>query len=901
MKHAQQKIRMIFMCAALVLVASACSGGSGAKVRMDVVGSGIAPAASMLGGSYVGNMMVGNPPATIDGFHCVAMNVVGPGIGPAFIPYVGGEGDNPNMFNGFNEDDVYETLANGIDVCTYPGVMSQVVSMNGGGVLEVNAPTGSDRLIQILGVKFKTRTECPSGQMLMDLMLEGQGTAGDGDIDFIAEVGRQRGEIFGDMSVDIYADFDATTAKDARCSGESTGGGGYTNYKDAVLASAPIGYWRMDEIGGNLVQDISESDFCTAATLPCDGSPEGGGLQLNLPGLLFGDPNNTSFLFWGGSGRINLGDEYNFSDFSSQDSAFSLEAWIRPTNVGGMHPVFGKSSPNTEYLLRINSGQLEFALYGDSGSHLKIQTSGTALTVDTSYHVVATYDGSSLIDGLKIYIDGTEAAVTQSSISYTNMYQGATQYTYIGKSDTDYFEGIIDEAAIFGRELESYEVHDHYIAGLNSNNAGEYPGKLDLFYGTHLNAVAEGRPPQTNFSNRAYVSAVQPDGKLIIAGITEFSVNRDIYLERFNQNGSLDQTFGSASQGWIGVVGSMFSPEAQIQVVSVKSTPAGILLAAHSAGNWYVARFSDNGLDGTFSIAGTPGIEMIDFSTYGAVLKDMAIDDDGSIWLVGHGVDAGYDRAFIVSLTTNGTVEYAWTGSDFSFGLTLAGSNLRLEKITAIPGGGFYFAGIYQPGASASIVIQPFTSNGSHNSLTPVAGFNSGNRKLVTFSGGSYQNLKSLAVGPDGRVFLAGSREISTNEHAAIIALDADGGLSPSFGTSGQWFLSNATFLPETGSSSGPSSVENVSFQAGYIYLLTRKGGGSPIFAVLKLYSNGDIDTSFGNGEHNGPAVIPGVIDVNMGLPSMVVTPSNIFVSSSRKYYIGAMNEVRFGSVRFSN
>src|SRR5437016_8900895 len=73
-------------------------------------------------------------------------------------------------------------------------------------------------------------------------------------------------------------------------------------------------------------------------------------------------------------------------------------------------------------------------------------------------------------------------------------------------------------------------------------------GSLDLsFNGTGLQNIPIN--PGTGNSAEARAVALQPDGKIVLAGyVQSTSSDRDMAVARLNPNGSLDTTFGSGGQ-----------------------------------------------------------------------------------------------------------------------------------------------------------------------------------------------------------------------------------------------------------------------------------------------------------------------------------------------------------------
>src|SRR6516164_1693828 len=98
----------------------------------------------------------------------------------------------------------------------------------------------------------------------------------------------------------------------------------------------------------------------------------------------------------------------------------------------------------------------------------------------------------------------------------------------------------------------------------------------------------------------AYSSAVQSDGKLVVAGMTtNLDDTTDFGLARYNSNGTLDATFGTG-----GKVKTTFADFDGARAVAIQSdgkiVVAGYTLVNYSP-DFALARYNSNGtLDATF-------------------------------------------------------------------------------------------------------------------------------------------------------------------------------------------------------------------------------------------------------------------------------------------------------------
>ncbi len=111
------------------------------------------------------------------------------------------------------------------------------------------------------------------------------------------------------------------------------------------------------------------------------------------------------------------------------------------------------------------------------------------------------------------------------------------------------------------------------------------PGKLDKTFG-----VGGRVRPKLSGDAEALALAIQPDGKLLVAGWRFFPLPREFLVARFQPNGSLDTSFGS--HGYI--AGSFGSPLTLADTIQVQ--PDGkIVVAGLSQPNWFVLRLLPNG------------------------------------------------------------------------------------------------------------------------------------------------------------------------------------------------------------------------------------------------------------------------------------------------------------------
>ncbi len=133
--------------------------------------------------------------------------------------------------------------------------------------------------------------------------------------------------------------------------------------------------------------------------------------------------------------------------------------------------------------------------------------------------------------------------------------------------------------------------------------------------------------------------AILPDGKLIVAGTTNESTNADVFLVRFNADGTLDTTFGSAGtvitddmiHGREGAAGLAVQTDGKIVISAIFQQSVGTILTNDFA----LLRYDAEGtLDTTFG----NGYGMVITDLSGAnddFAYDVQIQQDGKIVVVG--------------------------------------------------------------------------------------------------------------------------------------------------------------------------------------------------------------------------------------------------------------------------
>ena len=223
-------------------------------------------------------------------------------------------------------------------------------------------------------------------------------------------------------------------------------------YGSSVSADNPRIYWRLDETSGNVANDVS------------------GGLSN---GTIFNNPTkgvagaidnpNTAMQF-----NINASDQFIASDDQFNNPLnYSEEAWFKTTSgSGGKIIGFGRNhdglSSSYDRHVYMDGGKLVFGTY--TGALNTITTDGT-YNDGVWHHVVATQSS----DGMKLYVDGQLAGTNpqSSAENYPGYWKVGGDNSWGG--DT-WFDGDIDEVAVYTKELSAGRILAHYQAAQPAPN-----------------------------------------------------------------------------------------------------------------------------------------------------------------------------------------------------------------------------------------------------------------------------------------------------------------------------------------------------------------------------------------------------------------------------------------------
>ncbi len=282
-------------------------------------------------------------------------------------------------------------------------------------------------------------------------------------------------------------------------------------------------------------------------------------------------------------------------------------------------------------------------------------------------------------------------------------------------------------------------------------------GSLDSTFGT--NGIWN-RPTRVNGADEVSAIALQPDGKMVLAGYRTFvGPDTDFIVTRLSSTGVIDPTLDTfvtfdlggghadtanalaiQSDGMIVVAGTATTTSTGTDIVVARLTSAGALDTTFDGNGKLILRFD-------------PG-------NFPDVATGVAIQSDGKIVLGGTvrtatsvGTDVG-----VVRLNTNGTFDTTFDG-DGKQTIPYLGDDAA-NALALQPDGKIVLGGVTNAHvADSDMLLARVNADGTLDSS-----FNSGTRRYAFDLGGAFTDkLLGLALDPSGRVVAVGSASTASN------------------------------------------------------------------------------------------------------------------------------------------
>lgn len=242
-------------------------------------------------------------------------------------------------------------------------------------------------------------------------------------------------------------------------------------------------------------------------------------------------------------------------------------------------------------------------------------------------------------------------------------------------------------------------------------------------------------------------AVLQPDGKIVVAGGAGSFATANLALARYNPDGTLDTTFGTA--------GIVVSGLPMIAISLALQTDGRLVVVGASGVGFGLARFNaDGSVDTSF---GAGGLVTTTFPDGFASANAVALQPDGKIVAAGGGsvpfVLARYnaDGSLDTSFGVGGKV----TGTFADFAIANGVVVQPDSKIVAVGAAGEFTT-------TAHFALARYNTDGSLDTT-----FGTGGRVTTDF-GGQFDFAHAVALQPDENIVVAGVAAIGSTDHFAL-------------------------------------------------------------------------------------------------------------------------------------
>ena len=420
------------------------------------------------------------------------------------------------------------------------------------------------------------------------------------------------------------------------------------------------------------------------------------------------------------------------------------------------------------------------------------------------------------------------------------------------------------------------------------------PISLDTSFGTGGIVTT---PIEINAEANSVV--MQSDGKIVVAGYSNNGFNDDFAVARYDEDGSLDEFFGTGGVVKTNICDGCTNSIATSVVIQNVDGEQKIIVVGKTTrmgfgGDFVFVRYdADGSLDTTFSATGTPGIDILEIGSDNDVATSVVIQNAAEgqkIIVVGHsiGSDSGVD--FVI-------VRYDEDGLFENFALTDLGSDEEPSSVA-----------IQNVNEEQKIIVAGIIANGEFGNDFVVIRFTED--LLLDTSFGDGGSVKThITASEDGDVAtsvaiqnIAGEQKIVVSGHAqnselarvfAVVRYSENGLLDESFGKGDDDGI-DGVVLTQIGIDAEASSV------------VVQSDGKIVVVGGVSYQPNPDVeelDLDFAGANYNADGSLIGVLTTDIEVGSEESAYSVVLQSDGKIVVAGYTNNgvtSKFAVVRYS-
>lgn len=351
-------------------------------------------------------------------------------------------------------------------------------------------------------------------------------------------------------------------------------------------------------------------------------------------------------------------------------------------------------------------------------------------------------------------------------------------------------------------------------------------GKVLTSVGTFDDAAAdivvqEVDPNISNYNSR----------KIIAVGHTYNGNDYDFLITRYNDNGSLDNTFGNN-----GIVSTDIANGSDYAKSVALQSDGKIVVAGFSyvgsKESFSLARYKYNGtLDSTF---GSNGIVTTSVGAVGDNIFSIAIQDDGKIVAAGFtAISSNYDFA-LTRYNANGTLDNSFDTDGIVTTNLGSGSDVVYEVVIQNDGK-IVAAGHSFQGTNHDFAVVRYNTDGSLDNT-----FSTDGKVTTPITGAFNEYGTGVALKSDGKIVVAGYSSNTFIDYV-VVQYESDGDLDNTFGVNGAVYT-------DFGTSTDYGTAADVVLQGDEKILVGgyRNDGIKLNYSIVRYKTSGAVDSTFG-------------------------------------------------------
>ena len=355
-------------------------------------------------------------------------------------------------------------------------------------------------------------------------------------------------------------------------------------------------------------------------------------------------------------------------------------------------------------------------------------------------------------------------------------------------------------------------------------------GNLDTTFGNKGKQITK-----INDGGSGYALSVQPDGKIVMAGLAIQNNVSYFALARYNTDGNPDNSFNGNGKQTTSIITDNGARNSLAFKSDGKIVVGGYAVSG-TGRDFAVARFNiDGSVDNSF---GVDGILTTDFSSTDDFASSLVVQNDDKIILAGYSNVVTPDNTIrqmaVARYNTNGSPDNTFGDNgkligDYKQGYTVFNATVIQPDGKAIAGGSTW------NGSSYDFALVRYNMDGSIDNS-----FGSNGKQITDF--GMTDEIVSIALQANGKIIAAGNSDNRVSSFRfAVARYNVDGTLDNTFSGDGKLLIS------PIGNSDVCQSVavdnEGRIVLAGYTFIGVNYD--SATFAVARINGDGTYDNTF--------------------------------------------------------